>query len=121
MRATIDCTFFNGHKVQHIIKPGVRAVFSGKVSVFNHKLQLTHPQFEPLGPGDDVRRIDWNVTARMGSPFVKQFVEERELTLLIADLRSHRFAEGEFAGYAGTAIDVHERKAVLETPERARP
>jgi ATP-dependent DNA helicase RecG len=53
--ATIDCTFFNGHKVQHIIKPGVRAVFSGKVSVFNHKLQLTHPQFEPLDEADEIR------------------------------------------------------------------
>ncbi|MHA6623618.1 ATP-dependent DNA helicase RecG [Pseudonocardia sp. DLS-67] len=53
--ATIDCTFFNGHKVQHIIKPGVRAVFSGKVGVFNQKLQLTHPQFEPLDEADEIR------------------------------------------------------------------
>jgi uncharacterized protein (DUF58 family) len=34
-------------------------------------------------PGDDVRTIDWNVTARMGSPYVKKFVEERDLTLLL--------------------------------------
>ena len=34
-------------------------------------------------PGDDVRTIDWNVTARMGTPFVKKFVEERELTVYI--------------------------------------
>ncbi|MES2705034.1 MAG: DUF58 domain-containing protein [Verrucomicrobiota bacterium] len=34
-------------------------------------------------PGDEVRTIDWNVTARAGKPFVKKFVEERELTLLI--------------------------------------
>lgn len=34
-------------------------------------------------PGDDVRTIDWNVTARMGSPFVKKYVEERELTVYI--------------------------------------
>ena len=34
-------------------------------------------------PGDDVRTIDWNVTARMGAPYVKQFVEERDLTLLL--------------------------------------
>ncbi len=33
-------------------------------------------------PGDDVRRIDWNVTARAGHPFVKKFREERELTIL---------------------------------------
>jgi len=35
-------------------------------------------------PGDDVRAIDWNVTARMGHPFIKRFVEERELTVLLA-------------------------------------
>jgi uncharacterized protein (DUF58 family) len=34
-------------------------------------------------PGDDVRAIDWNVTARMGTPYVKVFREERELTMLI--------------------------------------
>jgi uncharacterized protein (DUF58 family) len=34
-------------------------------------------------PGDDVRSIDWNVTARHGTPFIKRFVEERELTLLM--------------------------------------
>ena len=34
-------------------------------------------------PGDDVRGIDWNVTARMGHPFVKRFVEERELTVML--------------------------------------
>ncbi len=44
-------------------------------------------------PGDEVRDIDWNVTARMGAPFVKRFVEERELTvLLVVDVsRSMRF------------------------------
>jgi len=35
-------------------------------------------------PGDDVRTIDWNVSARMGHPFVKQFTEERELTVFLA-------------------------------------
>src|ERR1700736_6011530 len=35
-------------------------------------------------PGDDIRAIDWNVTARMGHPFVKRFIEERELTVLLA-------------------------------------
>jgi uncharacterized protein (DUF58 family) len=34
-------------------------------------------------PGDDIRTIDWNVTARLGTPFVKRFREERELTLLL--------------------------------------
>jgi uncharacterized protein (DUF58 family) len=35
-------------------------------------------------PGDDVRAIDWNVTARMGHPFIKRYIEERELTVLLA-------------------------------------
>jgi uncharacterized protein (DUF58 family) len=34
-------------------------------------------------PGDDIRTIDWNVTARMGQPFIKRFVEERELTVVL--------------------------------------
>lgn len=38
-------------------------------------------------PGDDVRSIDWNVTARMSHPYIKKFVEERELTvMLVVDL-----------------------------------
>lgn len=44
-------------------------------------------------PGDEIRDIDWNVTARHGSPFVKKFVEERELTvILVVDASS----SGEF-------------------------
>lgn len=35
-------------------------------------------------PGDDVRSIDWNVTARMGRPFIKRFEEERQLTIVLA-------------------------------------
>jgi uncharacterized protein (DUF58 family) len=35
-------------------------------------------------PGDDVRTIDWNVTARLGEPWVKRYVEERELTVMLA-------------------------------------
>ncbi len=35
-------------------------------------------------PGDDIRSIDWNVTARMGTPFIKKFREDRELNILLA-------------------------------------
>jgi uncharacterized protein (DUF58 family) len=43
--------------------------------------------------GDDIRAIDWNVTARMGHPFIKRYIEERELTvmLLVDCSSSHRF------------------------------
>ena len=40
-------------------------------------------EVRPYQPGDDVRGIDWNVTARMGTPFVKQYVEERDLTIFL--------------------------------------
>jgi uncharacterized protein (DUF58 family) len=44
-------------------------------------------------PGDEIRTIDWNVTARTGTPYVKRFVEERELTVMfVVDLS----ASGEF-------------------------
>lgn len=48
-------------------------------------------------PGDDVRTIDWNVSARMGHAFVKKFTEERELTVvLVVDVSgSERFGTGE--------------------------
>lgn len=39
--------------------------------------------FREYQPGDDVRFIDWNVTARMNDPFVRKYVEERELTVLL--------------------------------------
>src|SRR4029079_5561966 len=35
-------------------------------------------------PGDDVRAIDWNVTARMGAPYIKKYVAEHELTVILA-------------------------------------
>ncbi len=41
-------------------------------------------EVRPYQPGDDVRSIDWNVTARMGAPYVKQYVEERDLTVFLA-------------------------------------
>lgn len=41
-------------------------------------------EVRPYQPGDDVRSIDWKRTARMGIPFVKQFVEERDLTVFFA-------------------------------------
>jgi uncharacterized protein (DUF58 family) len=48
-------------------------------------------------PGDDIRAIDWNVTARMDHPYIKKFVEERELTvMLVVDLSgSGLFGSGE--------------------------
>ena len=61
----------------------VADVLAGQyVSVFKG----TGVEFEevrPYIPGDDVRAIDWNVTARIGTPFVKRYVEERQLTVML--------------------------------------
>ena len=40
-------------------------------------------EVRPYLPGDEIRTIDWNVTARMGSPYIKRYVEERELTVML--------------------------------------
>ncbi len=48
---------------------------------------LAFAELRPYEPGDDVRHLDWNVTARQGRPFVRRFAEERALTLwLIVDI-----------------------------------
>ncbi len=61
----------------------VTDVFAGQYqSVFKGAGMEFHEVREYL-PGDEIRSIDWNVTARMGHPFVKKFVEERELTIMI--------------------------------------
>src|SRR5208283_1910917 len=54
---------------------------------------LAFREVRPYQPGDDVRTIDWNVSARMSETFVKVFVEEREMTvMLVVDLSpSQRF------------------------------
>ncbi|MCS6866204.1 MAG: DUF58 domain-containing protein [Gemmataceae bacterium] len=44
---------------------------------------LSFEEVREYQPGDDVRTIDWNVTARSGQPFIKRYVEERELTLIL--------------------------------------
>ena len=51
------------------------SVFKGRGMEFD--------EVRPYLPGDEVRTIDWNVTARMGQPYVKKYVEERELTVML--------------------------------------
>ena len=51
-------------------------------------------EVRPYVPGDDVRHIDWNVTARTGDPYVKVFREERELTLMLVLDRSGSLRTG---------------------------
>jgi uncharacterized protein (DUF58 family) len=61
----------------------VNTIFGGEyLSVFKGQ-GMEFAEVREYEPGDDVRSIDWNVTARMGHPYVKKYVEERELTLLL--------------------------------------
>ncbi len=71
----------------------VNASFAGQYeSVFKGR-GMEFDEVREYMPGDDIRSIDWNVTARTGRPHIKQFVEEREMTVLFAvDLS----ASGEF-------------------------
>ena len=71
----------------------VNEVFSGEYhSVFKGR-GMNFAEVREYQHGDDIRTIDWNVTARAGTPFVKMFDEERELTvMLVVDVS----ASGEF-------------------------
>jgi uncharacterized protein (DUF58 family) len=61
------------------------SVFKGRGMQFDEVREYT--------PGDDIRTIDWNVTARTGKPYIKRFVEEREMTVMfVVDLS----ASGDF-------------------------
>ena len=62
----------------------VEEVFSGAYRSAFRGQGLEFAEVREYVPGDDIRAIDWNVTARAGKPFVKRFVEERELTVVVA-------------------------------------
>ncbi len=85
----------------------VESLFSGEYrSVFKGR-GLEFAEVREYQPGDDIRAIDWNVTARRGRLFIKQHVEERELTaLLMVDLSgSQDFGTG-FATNARIASEI---------------
>jgi uncharacterized protein (DUF58 family) len=75
----------------------VDSLFSGGYSSIFHGRGLEFSHVRSYQVGDDVRAIDWKVTARRGTPFVRQFVEERDLlVVLVVDVSgSGRFGQGE--------------------------
>ncbi|MGI9493458.1 MAG: DUF58 domain-containing protein [Geminicoccaceae bacterium] len=95
----------------------VDGVFAGHYhSVFKGQ-GIEFAEVREYVPGDDVRTIDWNVTARLGQPFVKRYVEERELTvMLLIDLS----ASGHFSSAARTKIDIALELASLLTLSATR-
>jgi len=58
-------------------------VFAGQYSSVFKGRGMEFSEVREYMPGDDVRTIDWNVTARYGKPFVKKFTEEREMTVIL--------------------------------------
>ena len=62
----------------------IRAGFAGDYHSAFHGRGIEFSQVREYIPGDDIRAIDWNVTARTGVPHVKEFIEERDLTVIIA-------------------------------------
>jgi uncharacterized protein (DUF58 family) len=69
-------------RIEIVTKQLVSDLFSGEYhSVFKGQ-GMEFEEVRAYQPGDDVRMIDWNVTARMGAPYVKRYVEERELVVV---------------------------------------
>jgi uncharacterized protein (DUF58 family) len=81
----------------------VNDVFSGEYhSVFKGQ-GMEFDEVREYQPGDDIRAIDWNVTARMGAPYIKRFMEERELVVtFLLDVS----ASGRFGSSGKTKIDT---------------
>ncbi|MBC8213386.1 MAG: DUF58 domain-containing protein [Candidatus Marinimicrobia bacterium] len=76
----------------------VNNIFGGEYHSAFKGMGMEFAEVREYQPGDDVRNIDWNVTARMGKPFIKKFDEERELTvMLMVDVSaSGYFGTGDF-------------------------
>ena len=76
------------HAVENVLSGEYRSAFRGRGMEFD---QVVRYEF-----GDDVRDIDWNVTARLGEPYRKKFVEEREVTVMVVldDTPSLQFGSG---------------------------
>ncbi len=75
----------------------VNEVFSGEYHSVFKGMGMEFSEVREYQPGDDIRNIDWNVTARYGHPFLKVYREERELlVMLLVDLSaSQNFGTGE--------------------------
>ncbi len=103
----------------------IRAGFAGDYHSAFHGRGIEFAQVREYMPGDDIRTIDWNVTARSGVPHVKEFVEERDLTVLIAvdvsgsmafgsvDWRKCDIAAELAAVFAFSAVENSDRAGIL--------
>ena len=83
-------------RIQISTKHAVNDVFAGQYHSTFKGRGMEFDEVREYVPGDDVRSIDWNVTARTGAPHIKKYVEEREMTvMLVVDVSaSHLFGSG---------------------------
>lgn len=98
--------------VDTLLAGEVRSVFRGQGMEF--------AEVRAYEQGDDYRTIDWNVSARLGSPFVKTFTEERELTLLLVVDQSGSTRVGTPVARAARAIEVAAVLALAGAREQDR-
>jgi uncharacterized protein (DUF58 family) len=89
----------------------VNDVFAGQYHSAFKGLGMEFEEVREYQPGDDVRAIDWNVTARMGHPFIKRYREERELTVVLAvdvspsqDFGTHEQLKSELVAELGATL-----------------
>ena len=97
-------------RIQIVANRAVDDIFAGQYkSVFRGR-GMEFDEVREYQPGDDVRMIDWNVTARAGAPFIKRFREERELTVMfMADVS----ASGAFGSGKRSKLDLVVEVAAL--------
>ncbi|MFT5469814.1 MAG: hypothetical protein ACI8UO_004937 [Verrucomicrobiales bacterium] len=105
------------HAVEELLAGEYLSVFKGRGIEFE--------DVRPYAPGDEIRSIDWNVTARTGEPYIKRFIEERDLSVYIlvdisasknfgSQAQTKRQAAAELAGLlAFSAAANHDRVGLM--------
>ncbi len=71
------------HRLEIKTRRLVNEIFSGQYESVFRGLGMEFAEVREYVPGDEIRWIDWNVTARMGHPYVKKFMAEREMTVML--------------------------------------
>ena len=106
------------HRVDHLMTGQYRSIFKGQGLEFD--------EVRAYSPGDDVRTIDWNVTARSGEVHIKRFHEEREINLIFvvdnspsfawsSDNKNRQTVAAELCGLLGTAaLNSNDRIGLLK-------
>ena len=116
MRRVREIQVRTGRQVTDVLAGEYVSVFKGSGIEFD--------EVRPYTPGDDIRSIDWNVTARMGEAYVKRYVEERQLTLMMmadvsasqdfgSDSRSKRECAAEFCALLAFSASRNDDKVGL--------